>query len=71
MEPTSTQKSTLSEVDNIDVFDFFNLPRLAETSSRSDGGQTSCLLSHTPNGLGSGSLPDPEHDWLRYGTPYS
>jgi hypothetical protein len=71
VEPTSTQAASLSELDNIDVFDFFNLPRLSETSAGANGGVTSGLLSQGAAGLGGPGLPDPDSDWLRYGASYS
>lgn len=67
----STEAASLSEVDNIEVFDFFNLPKVAESTPNSDGGQATSLLTQNGGSLGGAGLPDPESDWLRYGTPYS
>ena len=67
VETTSTQGASLNELDNIDIFDFFNLPVTSESSNgTSSSGQTSSCLSHM-----GGSLPDPESDWLAYQTPYT
>lgn len=66
VEPTSTQKTSLNELDNIDVFDIFNLPIPSDNSNgASSSGQKSTCLSHV-----GGSLPDPESDWLAYQTQY-
>lgn len=65
-EPTSTQITSLTELDNIDIFDFFNVPHVSEASisphhdSQGASRQTGVI-----------GLPDPEADWLRYGTPYT
>jgi hypothetical protein len=68
-EPTSTQVTSLSELDNIDIFDFFNLPKVCENKPAHTGGQVGPLLSPGPSTLGDGrGMPDPESDWLRYGT---
>ncbi|KAL7811199.1 fungal-specific transcription factor domain-containing protein [Trichoderma aethiopicum] len=67
-EPTSTQVTSLSELDNIDIFDFFNYPKLLEP--RSANGQS----WHTQgvNGLTGESMrmPDPESDWLGYNSQF-
>ena len=67
----SNQATSLNELDNLDVFDFFNLPKTADASAGPAGGQISNLMAQGSNGLGPSSLPDPESDWLRYGTPYT
>jgi len=62
IEPLTTRVTSPAELDNMDLFNFFNVPALAEATA----GQTTSLL-----GTGAtGALPDPERDWLRYGTPY-
>lgn len=61
-EPTSTQITSLSELDNIDVFDFFNYPKISEPAVRALSGQQS---QSTPN-LEPPRLPDPESDWLGF-----
>ncbi|OHF00759.1 hypothetical protein CORC01_04076 [Colletotrichum orchidophilum] len=76
MEPTSTQVSSLSELDNIDVFDFFNYPKMSEPSSRATNGQTNLLQPQVMSGLGGDSMrttgvPDPESDWLGFSTPFN
>ncbi|KAI3534343.1 hypothetical protein CSPX01_12112 [Colletotrichum filicis] len=76
MEPTSTQVTSLSELDNIDVFDFFNYPKMSEPSSRATNGQTNLLQPQVMSGLGGDSMrttgvPDPESDWLGFSTPFN
>jgi hypothetical protein len=74
VEHTSIQTATLSELDNIDVFDFFNFPKVAEPAARSMGGQhqTPYHLAGMGNeAVGGNGMPDPETDWLRYGGSFS
>ncbi|EXF81742.1 hypothetical protein CFIO01_04790 [Colletotrichum fioriniae PJ7] len=76
MEPTSTQVTSLSELDNIDVFDFFNYPKMSEPISRATNGQTNLLQPQVMSGLGGDSMrttgvPDPESDWLGFSTPFN
>jgi hypothetical protein len=64
----------LSELDNIDVFDFFNFPKVAEPATRNMNGQhqTPYQLAGMGNEAPSGNgMPDPETDWLRYGASFS
>ncbi|KAK1983813.1 fungal-specific transcription factor domain-containing protein [Colletotrichum cereale] len=75
LEPTSTQVTSLSELDNIDVFDFFNYPKISEPT-RAASGHTNLPLPQAMSGLGGDSmrttgLPDPESDWLGYNTPFN
>lgn len=76
IEQTSTQITSLSELDNIDVFDFFNYPKVSEPVARALNGQSS--LSQSPpqgqqqqqqpqSGDQSMRMPDPESDWLGFG----
>jgi hypothetical protein len=67
-EPTSTQVTSLSELDNIDIFDFFNYPKLLEP--RTGNGQA--WQTQGVNGLTGESMrmPDPESDWLGYTPQY-
>ncbi|GFP56056.1 lysine biosynthesis regulatory protein LYS14 [Trichoderma asperellum] len=67
-EPTSTQVTSLSELDNIDIFDFFNYPKLLEP--RTGNGQA--WQTQGVNGLTGESMrmPDPESDWLGYTSQY-
>ncbi|PON23435.1 hypothetical protein TGAM01_v207669 [Trichoderma gamsii] len=67
-EPTSTQVTSLSELDNIDIFDFFNYPKLSEP--RTGNGQA--WQTQGVNGLTGESMrmPDPESDWLGYTSQY-
>ncbi|POR39311.1 Putative transcriptional regulatory protein [Tolypocladium paradoxum] len=66
LEETSSQSVSLGELDSIDVFDFFNYPKVAH-------GQTGILQQGMP-GVGGdvrdSAVPDPERDWLRYSTPF-
>ncbi len=64
IEPTSTQITSLSELDNIDVFDFFNYPKISEPAARALGGPLQ-QPQNTPNGE-TARLPDPESDWLGF-----
>lgn len=68
----STQGTSLSELDNIDIFDFFNYPKLVEPAARSSE-QAGSWSSHGVNALTGESMrmPDPESDWLAYGTPFN
>ncbi|OBR06618.1 C6 transcription factor [Colletotrichum higginsianum IMI 349063] len=75
LEPTSTQVTSLSELDNIDVFDFFNYPKMSEPT-RMANGQTNLLQAQAMSGLGGDSMrstgvPDPESDWLGFNTPFN
>lgn len=68
--------TSLSELDNIDVFDFFNYPKMSEPSSRATNGQTNLLQPQVMSGLGGDSMrttgvPDPESDWLGFSTPFN
>ncbi|KAL6863540.1 fungal-specific transcription factor domain-containing protein [Trichoderma novae-zelandiae] len=67
-EPTSTQVTSLSELDNIDIFDFFNYPKLLEP--RTSNGQAWQVQG--VNGLTGESMrmPDPESDWLGYNSQF-
>ncbi|KAK5996797.1 hypothetical protein PT974_02140 [Cladobotryum mycophilum] len=69
VETTSIQATSLSELDNIDVFDFFNYPKLLERSSNE---QANTWQSQN-NGLAGETIrmPDPSDDWFRYGSPFS
>ncbi|TEA12396.1 putative transcriptional regulatory protein [Colletotrichum sidae] len=74
LEQTSTQVTSLSELDNIDVFDFFNYPKMSEP--RTINGQTNILQTQAMSGLNGDSMrstgvPDPESDWLGLTTPFN
>ena len=82
LDETSSQSVSLSELDNIDVFDFFNYPKVAEPGPRTmaaaaAGGQTSTILlqaqGYGPEAMrnGGAAVPYPEADWLGYGSPFS
>lgn len=76
IEQTSTQITSLSELDNIDIFDFFNYPKVSE-AARVPTGQS--RMSQSPqqqqgpavNVAEPVRMPDPESDWLGYGGQYS
>jgi hypothetical protein len=77
---TSSQSVSLSELDSIDVFDFFNYFKAAEPEPRSTaapagGGQTSILLQRGfgPDVMrnGGAAVPDPEEDWLGYRSQFN
>ncbi|KAM3554685.1 hypothetical protein ARSEF4850_006347 [Beauveria asiatica] len=63
IEPTSTHITSLSELDNIDVFDFFNYPKISDTVRRAISGQ---LQSQNTANSETAGLPDPESDWLGF-----
>ncbi|OAQ96645.1 hypothetical protein LLEC1_04287 [Akanthomyces lecanii] len=63
IEPASTQITSLSELDNIDIFDFFNYPKISEPAMRALSGQSQ--LQSTTEGEAA-RLPDPESDWLGF-----
>ncbi|KAF5008989.1 hypothetical protein FDECE_4763 [Fusarium decemcellulare] len=72
LEPTSTQVTSLSELDNIDVFDFFNYPRVSDRSTANPGGQAHLVIrpqtmSDARADSARTGIPDPEADWLAYG----
>lgn len=76
LEPTSTQVTSLSELDNIDVFDFFNYPKMSDPQTRATNGQTNILQAQAMSGLGGDPMrctgvPDPESDWLGFNTPFN
>ncbi|KAJ0384655.1 hypothetical protein COL922a_007919 [Colletotrichum nupharicola] len=76
LEPTSTQVTSLSELDNIDVFDFFNYPKMSHPQTRATNGQTNILQAQAMSGLGGDPMrctgvPDPESDWLGFNTPFN
>lgn len=70
LEPTSTQVTSLAELDNIDVFEFFNYPRGTPGRAAEAGSCQSTLMSNGPDGVVVNGMPDPESDWLRYRAPY-
>ncbi|KFA65842.1 hypothetical protein S40285_04647 [Stachybotrys chlorohalonatus IBT 40285] len=76
LEQTSSQTATMSEIDSMDVFDFFNYPKVAEPVLNSSNAQTNLLLSQRISGpsgeaLGKSNVPDPESDWFRFGTSFT
>ncbi|PNY26689.1 transcriptional regulatory protein [Tolypocladium capitatum] len=75
LEEASSQSLSPGELDSIDVFDFFNYPKVPEPGSRAPNGQTSILQRQGMQGVGGdmrdNAVPDPEHDWLGYSTPFN
>ncbi|KAF5234244.1 hypothetical protein FANTH_12204 [Fusarium anthophilum] len=67
LEPTSTQATSLSELDSIDVFEFFNCPRVSASSSSQSQLQLQPMREPTRNN----GVPDPEADWLAFGSPFN
>ncbi|KAF9767108.1 hypothetical protein IL306_000373 [Fusarium sp. DS 682] len=67
LEPTSTQATSLSELDSIDVFEFFNCPRVSASSSSQSQLQLQPVREPTRNN----GVPDPEADWLAFGSPFN
>ena len=71
LDPTSAQATSLSEIDSIDVFDFFNYPKVAESMGRTPYSQTSLLHSQIMDGMMGNdprdgrAVPDPSSDWLQ------
>ncbi|RGP77179.1 zn ii 2cys6 transcriptional activator [Fusarium longipes] len=73
LEATSTQATSLSELDNIDVFEFFNYPRASPNSIAQSQLQLQPMRTQAPgpeSGRGNG-VPDPEADWLAFGSPFT
>jgi hypothetical protein len=67
--------TSLSELDYIDVFDFFNYPKVMESAPMPHG-PAKIQQGHAFNGVGGDSMravgvPDPDSDWLGFGSPYS
>lgn len=63
----------MSELDNIDVFDFFNYPKILEPSPMTPNGHGSLHRYQSVNDLRIdptrlNSVPDPDSDWLNYCT---
>ncbi|KAL6691677.1 fungal-specific transcription factor domain-containing protein [Trichoderma pleuroticola] len=71
LEPTSTRISSSSELDYLEIFDFFNYPRSADHGSTAPYGIQQHLLDYHsgPASLGmSFEIPSVESDWLQYET---
>ncbi|PNP59780.1 hypothetical protein THARTR1_00659 [Trichoderma harzianum] len=71
LEPTSTRISSSSELDSLEIFDFFNYPRLADNSSTAPYGIQQHILDYDsgPASLGMGfEMSSVESDWLQYET---
>ncbi|RBR26959.1 uncharacterized protein FIESC28_00227 [Fusarium coffeatum] len=68
LEATSTQATSLSELDNIDVFEFFNYPRASMSSNAQSQLQLQPMRTQESRSNGA---PDPEADWLAFGSPFT
>jgi hypothetical protein len=75
LEPTATRVTSLEEIDYIDVFDFFNVPKIREpppTQMRAFGGSGPPVSSveAVAGGISQQALGmtghNPEADWLGY-----
>ncbi|GKU06132.1 transcription factor [Fusarium langsethiae] len=73
LEATSTQATSLSELDNIDVFEFFNYPRTSSSSNVQSQLQLQPIRTPAlgPESSRNNGVPDPEADWLAFGSPYT
>ncbi|KAH7143459.1 fungal-specific transcription factor domain-containing protein [Dactylonectria macrodidyma] len=78
IQQTSTQVTSLSELDNIDVFDFFNCPKVLESVSIASGGHINILPTRPTTELSSDMRPNTvapvptlESDWLGFSGPFS
>lgn len=58
-----------SELDYIDIFDFFNYPKVAEANVQNH--YSGVATGHTNEGFRGASIlvHDPEVDWLDFGRP--
>ncbi|KAG7121590.1 putative transcriptional regulatory protein like [Verticillium longisporum] len=77
-EPTSTQVTSLSELDYLDVFDFFNYPKVAQPVITIPNSQTNLIHSQALKAMGgagenirNNGMPDPESDWLGFASPFN
>ncbi|KAL7930316.1 hypothetical protein V8C35DRAFT_165753, partial [Trichoderma chlorosporum] len=71
LEPTSTRISSVNELDYLEIFDFFNYPRVVGPDSVASYDIHSHLLDYTtaPVSLDMGVvMPSVEADWLQYET---
>ncbi|KFG81303.1 C6 transcription factor [Metarhizium anisopliae] len=71
LDKTSSHSVALSELDNIDVFDFFNYPKIPSLDFTNQNGQAEIYHVHGLVKMGSdqtrdGAAPDPDSDWLGY-----
>lgn len=71
LDKTSSHSVALSELDNIDVFDFFNYPKIPSLDFTNQNGQAEIYHVHGLVKMGGdqtrdGAAPDPDSDWLGY-----
>ncbi|KAL6414255.1 C6 transcription factor [Ilyonectria robusta] len=77
VQQTSTQVTSLSELDNIDVFDFFNCPKVLESVSIASGGHINILPTRSMNELSGDvtraatTVANLESDWLGFSAPFN
>ncbi|XP_044717088.1 fungal specific transcription factor domain-containing protein [Hirsutella rhossiliensis] len=74
LEETSSQPVSLSELDSIDIFDFFNYPKMPEAARGPviTPGGSHPLMQGMAAAAGDGTPrnPDPEADWLGYSSSF-
>lgn len=73
-EPTSTQVTSLNELDYLDVFDFFNYPKLAPPKTSASADSQSNLLPTQALGdeaTRNTGMPNSESDWLGLACSFS
>lgn len=71
LEPTTTRVTTQEDIDYIDIFDFFNVPKMMETPPRQMGvfgtGTSSVeAVGGMGQAIGLNGAIQPEADWLGY-----
>lgn len=71
LDETASQSVSLGELDHIDVFDFFNYPKVpfadpGSQSSQEGISQPQGLVNMGSDRSRDGAAPDPEADWLGY-----
>lgn len=71
LDPTCTRLTTQDDIDYIDIFDFFNVPKMMEAPPRqmgAFGNATSSVEAVQGMGLpmGLNGAVQPEADWLGY-----
>lgn len=71
LDPTSTRITTQDDIDYIDIFDFFNVPKMMEAPPRQAGAFGTATSSVEAVGgmgqaMGLNGAIHPEADWLGY-----
>ncbi len=81
LDPVTTHNSSQSELECLEVFDFFNYPRLNSIAgskeldpsvSAANQNQTTPTQGQPPNHRATPAfvIPNPESDWLIFKPPY-